>query len=303
MPPYQSLGKLVREVGPDAENMKPKARDRLLEWCSKHGLLGILPHRTLSIVLAPRFEHRINVGTIIEELPKRFTCDAATLMVQNEYLRQPSGWESRVHHVRYGKGGVEGEPVPEPAASKLFDKPRALIYDEFMGRRNLESLDTTWARFFPKVPPQEWQSYAYPLPATNEFWNLYAEPVSRFLHMAILLQLTLGAIGKGHPEAHETFRAFLEPIGPAVIPTTRDVTLEQRWNSGSLLATFAMMAYLDVTSGGRVIQCARDRCRVFFVTTAWQAAYCSDRCRWAVQRKRNRDKQEQARHHVLRHHH
>ena len=49
------------------------------------------------------------------------------------------------------------------------------------------------------------------------------------------------------------------------------------FHSKSLLASLAMMAYLDLTSGKRVLLCDEDGRP--FVSGACQARYCSDRCR------------------------
>lgn len=49
------------------------------------------------------------------------------------------------------------------------------------------------------------------------------------------------------------------------------------WRANSLLASFAMMAYLDLTECGRIAD--SDECGRPYVTGAYQARYCSARCR------------------------
>jgi hypothetical protein len=49
------------------------------------------------------------------------------------------------------------------------------------------------------------------------------------------------------------------------------------WRTKSLLATYAMMAYLDILAGKRILAC--DTCGKPYVSGAYQSRYCSDRCR------------------------
>jgi hypothetical protein len=43
-----------------------------------------------------------------------------------------------------------------------------------------EPLTKSGPRFFPGVPEQERNSFGYPQPLTNPFWEMYAEPLSDF---------------------------------------------------------------------------------------------------------------------------
>ena len=49
------------------------------------------------------------------------------------------------------------------------------------------------------------------------------------------------------------------------------------WRAKSLLTSCAMMAYLDLVAGKRVLAC--EVCDKPFVSGAYQARYCSERCR------------------------
>ena len=54
-----------------------------------------------------------------------------------------------------------------------------------------EPLDQTWSKFFPGVEGAKRKSYRYPLPYTDEFCHLYAEPLSSFVRAT---QLFAGAV-------------------------------------------------------------------------------------------------------------
>ncbi len=55
-PPYQSLLTLFHEFRFDAlGEPDPESVEKLLAWCAEHGLLGILPQRTLMVTLASRY--------------------------------------------------------------------------------------------------------------------------------------------------------------------------------------------------------------------------------------------------------
>src|SRR5258708_6084669 len=62
-PPYQSLIALVDSIKvlpdltPTGVSLDEAARDAILEWCAKHGLLGLLLSLTQTVVLNPRILH------------------------------------------------------------------------------------------------------------------------------------------------------------------------------------------------------------------------------------------------------
>jgi hypothetical protein len=53
--------------------------------------------------------------------------------------------------------------------------------------------------------------------------------------------------------------------------------LTRAWRAKSLLGAFAAMAWLDLTGRGRIADC--DECGRPYVSGAYQARYCSPRCR------------------------
>ncbi len=182
-----------------------------------------------------------------------------------------------------------------------------------------ESLSQTWARFFPDVPEDERETYPYPLPTDAHFWRQYAEPLDVFLDAALRLRHAILELsewkdppqGEFEPgELRDTIieirrpeeklepgwaggldlNALVAGVSRRVEPAA-DGTIRERWVSPSLLATFAMMALQDLSEQGRVLQCAN--CNKLFVTKAYQAAYCSKRCRNTAQKRKYRQKQRE----------
>src|SRR5215831_7766031 len=64
------------EKGVEQSVLTPESRDALLEWCSRNGLLGVLPHAAVRVTLAPRWERASQEGTGTIVRP-----------VQQEYVR------------------------------------------------------------------------------------------------------------------------------------------------------------------------------------------------------------------------
>ena len=87
----------------------------------------------------------------------------------------------------------------------------------------------------------------------------------------------LGAVPRraGPADLERAFASLAAGARPvlAVGPTG----LTRAWRAKSLLGAFAAMAWLDLTGGGRVADC--DECGRPYVSGAYQARYCSDRCR------------------------
>jgi hypothetical protein len=156
----------------------------------------------------------------------------------------------------------------------------------------IRSLGATWGPFFPRVPPDERAAYPYPWPGGELWWADYAEPVDRFLATAGLLFDALTRLEPGldpdeawgvqHLGLPTRGRTLLDGLLQGVRPILYrrpggDHDWIGGWRAKSLLGTYAMMAYLDLVDGKRILAC--DVCGKPYVTGAYQARYCSDRCR------------------------
>jgi hypothetical protein len=154
-----------------------------------------------------------------------------------------------------------------------------------------EPLDKSWADHFPDVPYGERVTFPYPHPATQEFWDMYSEPVSEFVLAAWLLVNGLEAINapanRNAPAAGALRLAHLASYGVPYLSRERDGSYRQHWIAGSLLSAMAFMAMEDI-AGNLLHQCLT--CRTFFLSEAYQAEYCSPKCRNTMQKRRYRKK-------------
>jgi hypothetical protein len=166
---------------------------------------------------------------------------------------------------------------------------------EVLARRTEDATYTTrtlgpaWGPFFPAVALQERSTHEYPWPGGERWWADYAEPVDRFVEMASLLleactslepgvdQTESWSLRHGLPtRGQQVFHSLLQSVRP-MLHRTSDGEWNGWWRTKSLLATYAMMAYLDILAGKRTLAC--DTCSKPYVSGAYQARYCSDRCR------------------------
>ncbi len=230
-------------------------------------------------------------------------------------------WRTAVHGARPIRGGTStsssknaakddyqlsvGDRAPEQWRTQGWDHPWAL-------RRSMdgdwvkECLPTTWGRFFPDVPEAERDLSVYG-PCGPDFWRLYAEPVEDFLRAAATLYeildgfrtQTTGKTKPRHPanstaspadDAQSTHRAVanLDLLFNSIHPCLHveaDGSFQMQWNSASLFGALTMMAVQDMLGGQKMSVCGNANCERLFIAEAYQARFCSDRCRYAVQKR------------------
>jgi hypothetical protein len=262
--PYQGLLQVVAKLdftSPGRLSRLTDASQRtVLDWCQRNGLLGVLLARWEALTLAP----------------------------------QPSGGFDFVS-IRYVRAYGQ---VVEQIRSKGDDvgtwEPNVLLHGLNDVRLVEESPEKTWRQFFPTVSRARAYAYQYPSPYTEEFCRLYAEPVFEFVLAA---QLFAGAIkhlaecNHDNPDANKqalnTINLLRRPIS-AIVDRKPNGDLQQIWETPSLLASFAEMFAQDIAYGRATRSC--QCCQLPFVSAAYQARYCSPRCR-QVQQKRNVRKQ------------
>ena len=306
--PYHSLLELAGQLADIrlAPRLSSGDEDRVLRWCSQHGPLGILLHQTEAVALPARWE-------LVRVWPEQRDVLLPTLY---EYVWGNDGWSVRVEHAK--PEAVQPQKRTRAAGSIVTGKdvpadwPRAgaLIRSLYDSRPRYESLEQTWARFFPSIREGERATYAYPCPLSTEFCGLYAEPLVDFVRSARLLRDAILDIGlekivesdvlQDHhmemdflyaaDEGKRMLSSIISPLRLAVIDG-QSQAVEQKWMSPSLLGFFALMALQDLAEHGHVRRC--DNCKGFFSSEAYQAKYCSARCRQVYQkrayRKRRRD--------------
>jgi len=265
-PGYQSLMKLVHQLEyipgrryPDC--LTPSSQARILEWCQQYGLLGVLLSRWESISLAPQR-------------------DDADHWAQRRYFRG-FGQVVQVHET---KGDVKGR------------KTSVLIHGLSDLTLKDESPATTWSRFFPQVGVSECDTFVYPPPYTDEFCALYGERLMDFCNAAKLLVRAMLHLGgnppqiNGDPElareqALDAINLLRRPVA-SVLDFEPDGSVNPRRVAPSLLASFADMFAQDLVYGRPTLQCTC--CGTPFVSSAYQAQYCSVPCRLREQKRRLR---------------
>jgi hypothetical protein len=272
-PGYQSLLKLVHQLeylpgqkhSPD--RLTQKSRALILEWCQQHGLLGVLLSRWEAIRLAPQHGD-------------------ADRWMQRSYFR---GF-GQVIQVQRTKGDVRDQ-----TANVLIRGLNDLTLEE-------ESPSQTWSRFFPSVEFSKRDTFAYPQPYTVEFCQLYGEPLFDFCKAAKLLVGAISHLGRKQPkiegdpklareQALDAINLLRRPIA-SVLDFEENGSVNPRRVAPSLLASFADMFVQDLVYGRRVLPCTC--CGTLFVSSAYQARYCSVTCRLREQKRRLRAHMKQA---------
>jgi hypothetical protein len=307
-PPYISLLNLLDEIRfSPLGGLTPESANQILEWCSEYGLLGMLSQRVQMASLAPRWMSTTWKG--LSDFPRPFE-DGKFHEVSYQYFRANSytdyrGWYPLMNWAQDGESGKQEDELV-PLESKSEFRPRALVQDIRLrvsesdgswdviisGSYYEEPLKQTWGKFFPDVPEKEKETYFYPIPNSDNFWSIYAESIEDFLTGALLLQDALeeieveGSLESAQP-FHYKLNFLLSPVS-TIIKRSEYGSLQQRWTAPSLISCFATMASQDLTQDRKVLAC--ETCNKMFVTEAYQARYCSDKCRRTAQKRRYREK-------------
>ncbi len=296
-PPYASLVDLVGTVANDPETviegetvrLGTSGEAKLVRWCAEHGVIGLLPHQTVLASLAPRWD----------TVP-----DASNLLLATRRVHRWDvyGWSPTIDALwgpdnrALAKTVHAGDLIAANVYAGHWPEPMALMHMVRDGRWATQPLAEAWGPFFPDVPPDERNIYAYPVPESDKFWTAYSEPVGWLLGAASILRgavldlsadQLLGAdvaLENLHriDTAARALHTLLSPVQPS-LTVGPDGEFRQTWRTRSLLSSFALMALLDLTERRRVLTCRT--CGRVFVSGAYQARYCSERCRGTAQKR------------------
>lgn len=287
----------------------PAAEAAVLDWASRHGLLGILPH-TCEAAMMPlqqgerRGDSRLPISrryyrtpegwwsqTVEAHIPDDWSSGEATLEDIAEWMTTPPGAVLPEWYIRsledqwpdfYQRGAMVREPPLHPGSGPAELVP---LQPQHLARKPLSEV---WTAYFPEAPLAQADRHVYPAPLTDEFWRLYAEPLDQFVNWCRILRQAL--TGLGDDRGRSLLHALVGPLTPSVLPTTTG--LRQAWLSPSLLASLAMMALLDQTEGRLTHVCAS--CHKLFVSSAYQVQYCSQTCRFREQKRAQRAREREA---------
>lgn len=291
-PPYAELTNLGVDLGVSAGD----AERRVLEWCQQYGLLGILLHQVRMATLSPRWIEL--EGEVAILLPQ-----------QVQFIRSNTGWGRKRTIIRpaeivHAPAARRGELVPREIAREPWARVGAIQQDLRSSEISNRSLAESFARFFPDVPADQAEDFAYPAPLSKAFWRTYSEPYAEFLDGLQCFAEALWLLDRHrhadepHPDDPKRVAkgialldALLAPASATIVPT-HDRRFRQEWVCGSLLCAFAMMALQDLAEGRHVRACRT--CSRLFVSQHPLALYCSKQCRWKVQKRRQRSARKAA---------
>ncbi len=303
--PYESLleltwrMRLVPPRGGERARLAPESETEVVTWCGEHGLLGLLPHQYEVAYLAPRW------GEAAAELAR---LAGPLVPVRRTYAWEATGWQPDDEQWwRTKTPSLQQAPkanaalVPEELWPDHWGPPLALGRTLGLGTWSTLPLGSAWGPYFPEVPRAERDAWAYPRPSSAEFWAAYAEPVDAFVEAAVMFTDTLLGLDDAlHEEeraldvidrqfaAGRGFYSLVAGVHPAMVLSEDGYV--RAWRTKSLLSAFAMMVYLDLTNGKRVIRC--EVCDKPSISGAYQARYCSDRCRNTALKRAYRQRQK-----------
>lgn len=268
----------------DPKNPDPAVLDAVLDWCRDFGVLGCLPHRLLEITLWPRWQSGALDDTVQPE--------------QRTYTRYESAWLKR-DTAEFGifPGTAQlGSPLSEEDSHRRtkdpghsFKEPGALLTE--LGGSDVKHMALNsgdWGIRFPSVPFPDRATFAYPLPGSDEFWRLYVEPLEEFVRAASLLTYAVREVaGRGRDYHAAALRLSILASHVAI-----DLLPERKGpprfhiRTNTLLAALALSAIEDLSAGVlRLCDCGK-----LFKSHAYQAQYCSTKCRLRVNKRTYRAK-------------
>lgn len=288
--PYQELLKLadIRFVFNQGRFVvEADDAQKLLEWCNRYGLLGVLLHRVQEVRLAPRWHRMVLLPSPKPNVlfPTQRHITRAATGWRSQYIQRLDGYVIRDEPDREGSLVEEGLRPADMTAGAWVRKIDAFDWQ-------WESLSKTWVRFFPDTPREERETREYPLPLSEEFWREYAEPLDQFVNAVRALEDALRYLQE--PTEVRRGRDKINALAGDVNLTllTSEEGFRQAWVSTSLLGTLAAMAIFDLSGGKRVLRC--ETCGRPFVSGAPTARYCSPTCRQTAQKRAYRQRIREA---------
>ncbi|MDP2857690.1 MAG: hypothetical protein Q8P50_06880 [Bacillota bacterium] len=240
---------------------RPHDHNAIEQWCSKHGLLGLLQFRLVRLV------HQADDAMQVVESPQR-----------------------REVHME----------LDEMIMDSLAKPARALFFTatgDIADRSPVETLKP----YFPSIEVSKfstghllWGLGAHGSP-DDEVLRDYAEPVNEFIDAANQLKEVFRTLTRVENDWPRRWASELLPPDyvRALSCAWEDLSWNDeawlpRWRFSSLLAALYTMMRLDVGGGKLMRYCRRLKCGMPFITDNVQQHYCSVQCVKAEEKARER---------------
>jgi hypothetical protein len=283
----EKAGRWTLEKSLDDASLSLSDQNEILNWCSRFGLLGILPHTAVIIELPPFWD----TASVDDKDPWE---DGAELRRTGERTnagvrRARTNGEWKTILLMPVEGRPEYVSFDGPGAGILLLKPNpipeAFFHGFLIDGRSSFPVSSMLPVFFPDFV-DEGDDFECPAFLSREFWQIYSEPVEEFLAFAMAFLSAVEPVLAHRAEAHlHQFERFLEPMGISLSFDPKG-NVQEQWVCPSLLSSFARMALQDLSAGMRILR--RECCKGPFVTGAYQARYCSHKCAWKQRKRRAR---------------
>jgi hypothetical protein len=323
MSPYVSLASLVESLGGihllvDEITAKGKSlrreldtrgTERLLAWCSSNGLLGLVFDEVRIARFAPRWSKSDNYFQDCISLSPQRVMNGSYMVSSKVFDPRNAALEWVRQEVAGGVTQAQAEGFPPGthlAPEALREKHGPLV---FLAKQHDKaySVAEAWGRYFPDLPADDY--YDYPLPEQGEeerFWRAYCEPLEDFIRTAIQVggiltrcdEQKLHALGTHTPMAGGQFWSGIDALNALVasahpvLDLSADGKFGVNWSAPSLRGNLAMMLVTDLAEGARARRCLA--CPSIYLSTAYQAKFCSSTCRFRKQKQDQRAKKKPA---------
>jgi hypothetical protein len=225
---------------------------KILDFCQRFGLLGLLQHRTLSISHSPRpvlSERAGNKPVIPFMVPTQIT-----------YMPIGNMWSETIN---------QDLDLPEPHVicrqTPFTSQVRNVPINEHM------------RHYFPSVKEQDLTTTLYPLPNTNLFWEHYSEPLDEFKSVIegfVELLAKLEHVSDENDILELSIQMNNLNKVNSMICSDRSGAFFHKMSFKSLIAIGAH-SVVDNLGGGILRRCRFRHCRKFFITKNTGKVYCT----------------------------
>jgi len=277
---WGEFAELVRSVQQDQISPYQPSKaglDRILEWSSKFGLLGILPSRFHTIVLPPTYQLEQSQGWPLIRQGTHRVLTAGNWITSNQQVECEHNAKFKVD------APVLEHNLPKGIRNHGFE---ASAWDDFneLPYGQLSDLAVYFSQSF--------KNSQFPKPLSDEFWASYQEPIGKWMRSAVSFKNMVSLVSQHArrrfsneaipvEEEAETNEAiwslnilgsgvsFRLEFGPSAVQT--------RVCAGSLLSIMSRMFIEDLEKNRLSYECLR--CGALFVSKDRKARYCSVLCR------------------------